>query len=260
MTIIATAMKHLMAAGLAGDDLLRAVAEIEAEVIAQPKHVDDQAERRRTADRERKRDERLRKSAESADSADTSPNESISNPPKPRSSNDDLSPLANRIVSTWNDTAAKAGAREARGFPADRRKLLKARLAEHGEAALFEAIANVAASEFHCGKGDRSWRANLGWVLKAENFQRMLELAPSPSAKPIRNYPPEYLAVTAALTAERDRTGMDTGEYMRRWRELRDQFGIDDGPKAQPPPDKRNGGPRPFGQILTNIVPQEMQQ
>jgi hypothetical protein len=59
-----------------------------------------------------------------------------------------------------------------------RRAALKARIAEHGEAGLFEAIANLAASKFHCGDNDRGWKANLDWFLKPANLQKMLERQP----------------------------------------------------------------------------------
>lgn len=59
MTVIATAIKHMLAAGMDHDAIVAAVADMEANT---PK--DAQAERRRQADKERKR---LRNSAESAD-------------------------------------------------------------------------------------------------------------------------------------------------------------------------------------------------
>jgi hypothetical protein len=78
VSVIATALKHLIAAGVSGDDLVRAVAEMEA---AQPK--DAAAEKRRAWDRERKREERLEakrlstglppESADSADNVDQPP-------------------------------------------------------------------------------------------------------------------------------------------------------------------------------------------
>lgn len=76
MSVIATALKHLIAAGVSGDDLVRAIAEIEA--AAQPV-ADAQADRRRAKDRERKR---LRKSAESAETAEDAETPSL--PPSPQ--------------------------------------------------------------------------------------------------------------------------------------------------------------------------------
>lgn len=65
MSIIAAALKHMLAAGMDHDAIVEAVADMEANA---PK--DATAERRRQADKERKR---LRKSAESAEGADASP-------------------------------------------------------------------------------------------------------------------------------------------------------------------------------------------
>lgn len=66
MGVIATAVKHLIAAGITGEALVGAIAEMEKDLSNQK---DEQAERRRAADRERKK--RLRNSAESAESADS---------------------------------------------------------------------------------------------------------------------------------------------------------------------------------------------
>lgn len=70
MSVIAQAVKHLLAAGVTGDQLVAAIADMEAAQAAN-RPVDEQAERRRAADRERKREGRLRNSADSAEDADT---------------------------------------------------------------------------------------------------------------------------------------------------------------------------------------------
>ena len=83
MAIISAALRELIAAGLEGEDLIAAVERIEAAV---PNSVDEAAERRRSKDRERKRNERLRKSAESAESVeitDTAPPSPLPNVPTP---------------------------------------------------------------------------------------------------------------------------------------------------------------------------------
>ena len=80
MGMIAAAVRELIAAGLSGPALADAVERIEEAAEA---HVDVQAERRRAYDRERKREERLRKSAESADMMDAAPDKEKSPiPPK----------------------------------------------------------------------------------------------------------------------------------------------------------------------------------
>jgi hypothetical protein len=120
-----------------------------------------------------------------ADRNDAPPNDNNSNPPRHRSSDEDLPPeLIDRVVTSWNESAAKAGALPCRGINAKRREGLRARRREHGEAALFEAIRNLAGSEFHCGRNPRGWRATLGWLLgNAETFQGMLELTPMADAQ-----------------------------------------------------------------------------
>jgi hypothetical protein len=78
MSIIATTLKHLIAAGMSGDDLVRAVEEIEAEVQA-ARPVDEAAERRRQRDREYQAEKRAARrqnrqiSADSSDTADAAP-------------------------------------------------------------------------------------------------------------------------------------------------------------------------------------------
>jgi len=67
MSVIAAALKHMLAAGMQHDAIVAAVAEMEAGI-----QKDEQAERRRAADRERKRAKRPRNSADSADNAEVS--------------------------------------------------------------------------------------------------------------------------------------------------------------------------------------------
>ena len=130
----------------------------------------------------------------------TPPNENISNPPPPRSSGEDLTPeLEARIVATWNETAAKAGAARSLGLDGPRRIALQRRLREHGPERVLEAIRNLAATPFHCGRNKSDWRATLGWLLgNGEAFQRMLELSPAEDAQP-----PPMTAEQRAASAER---------------------------------------------------------
>jgi hypothetical protein len=89
-------------------------------------------------------------------------------------------PLAERVVTAWNEGPARKGATRALKLDGARRKMLKARIDEHGEAAIFAAIAGIASSPHHCGSNDRGWRANLGWLLQSpRNFIASLERAAS---------------------------------------------------------------------------------
>jgi hypothetical protein len=105
MSIIATALKHLIAAGVSGDDLVRAVAEMEA---AAPAPVDQAAEKRRAYDRERKRAAKAKRSTgippetvESAENAEPTPSLDKS-PPDPQ-----------KLIPTPHTHGGSAPAREA---------------------------------------------------------------------------------------------------------------------------------------------------
>lgn len=149
--------------------------------------VDAQAERRRAKDRDRKRVNPPRNSAESTESAEAKipPNDIYSNPPEPLSAKADCPPgLEDRVVSAWNETAETAGLPQSRLLNPKRKAALRARAKEHGEAAVFEAIRNTGRSKFHCGENDRGWKADLGWLLTSpEKFQKMLEV--EPAARPV---------------------------------------------------------------------------
>ena len=142
------------------------------------------------------------------DAADAPPNDVNSNPPSPRSSDEDLTPLTEKLVAAWNGSAAAAGAIPCRGLSVRRRTALRARLREHGEAALFEAVRNLAASEFHCGRNPRGWRATLGWLLaKPEAFQGLIELTPAIEARRPAMTPEQQLASTERSAALLERMG-----------------------------------------------------
>lgn len=66
MGVFAVAIRHMLSAGMSGEAVIAAIEEMED---AARHGVDEQAERRRAADRERKRVARLRNSADSADAA-----------------------------------------------------------------------------------------------------------------------------------------------------------------------------------------------
>lgn len=176
MSVIATAVKYLLAAGVTGDALVEAIAEMEA---AQPAKIDHAAENRRAYDRERKRRKKSLSTGIPVDRVESAPppNDIYSNPPEPLSSNEDIPPLPDRVIRAWNDGPAKAGATRCRALDAARRKQLTIRVREHGEEAVFEAIAHIGASDFYCGRNDRGWAASLGWMLESpRNFMKALEL------------------------------------------------------------------------------------
>lgn len=215
-------LRALQANGATVDMIIAAV---EADALAERERLN--LRRSKDAQRQRKSRASRRVTVTPSDNADMVPNDIYSNPPDPSLSKDKPSPLPERVVEAWNGKAGKAGARDARGCPASRKRLVKLREAEHGEAAIFEMIANVAASAFHCGKGDRGWRANLDWALEPKNFQKMLELTPAPSAKPM---------ALVTRTAEQEAAYQD---YLSGKIDQATYFKT--AAKAQPPPTPRQG-------------------
>jgi hypothetical protein len=112
MSLIATAVKHLLAAGVSGDDLVRAIAEMEASA---PSGKDAVAERRRQWDRERKRAERAREDAYLSGGNPPDPVDSVET--ADRAPALDKSPQTPKINPTPHVCVGGASARKAPAFP-----------------------------------------------------------------------------------------------------------------------------------------------
>ena len=135
MSVIATALKHMLAAGMPHDAIVAAVAEMEAGMA-----VDEVAERRRAYDRERKR--KIKSGGipvESADSAECSepslsrpPNENNSNPPTHTHENINTRAKADPFPRpewcpppVWVDLLTNRKAKKLPNTPSAHRKLLR---------------------------------------------------------------------------------------------------------------------------------------
>lgn len=193
MSIIATAVKHLIAAGVTGEALVAAIAEMEA---ARPVTTDPVADKRRAYDRERKRNnpKKGRKSSggipvESAESAGPlPPNDIYSNPPtlpldvsdetsSPVSEIDDEQVPAlqpEHVVEAWNDMAGRHSLPKAKLTPERRRKLL-ARLKQHTVDEWTEAIGAIERNPWMHGDNDRGWRADFDFLLQTKSFTKLIE-------------------------------------------------------------------------------------
>lgn len=189
MSLSPAILRAMQAAGASIDVIIAAV-EADAAVMA------ERAEAKRANNAERQRRFKARKAGKvTPDNAlpalpdvtsPVSPNDIYSNP-LPNPSGTEVPSLCDRVVEAWNQGPAKAGAPKARKLDAARRKALCTRLKEHTEAEVFEAIANIGKSDWHCGKNDRGWSANLGWVLKnPENFNKALELGDRDNVLPLK--------------------------------------------------------------------------
>ncbi len=178
MAIRGEVLDALLAAGATAEQIVAAVkadAAVEAMRLAEKREKD--AERQRKSRSKRRS---CNVTVTPRDSCDA-PNDNISIPQKNLDcSNEQSPPLPVRVVEAWQNGPAKAGARASRQLDTIRKRQLSDRVRDFGEAAVFEAIANAAASPFHCGANERGWRISIGWLLESKkNFLKILELAPS---------------------------------------------------------------------------------
>lgn len=200
MGVIAEAVRHMLAAGMTPDDVVRAISDMEN---ASGPPVDASAERRRAADRDRKRDARLRNSAEvcgsdcmSADADAASPDKSSPTPPEnypspevppspPKGGSSPVADFADLAMEAYNETAPDAGWPLALRLTAARRAAANRRGAEYGGIEVFRsAMARARASPFLCGDNDRGWRASFDFFLQAKSFTKLMEGAYDRPSRP----------------------------------------------------------------------------
>lgn len=140
-----------------------------------------EAERKLIAER-RERD-RLRKAEERAVSKDvhgqavtpTDPSPLEVSPqtplPKPPNQSPPISPKS--VQDCWNEMAGKHGLPTVQAIAGKRLRALRARIGEHGEAKVLEAIRTVPRCPHWLG--ENGWTGNLDSLLRPDNFQRMIE-------------------------------------------------------------------------------------
>lgn len=190
MTIIATALKHMLAAGMEPEAIVAAVAEMERDMVPA---VDRAAEKRREWDRERKRKQRNsalsggspvetggnQVDADTLSAPEVSPHTPLPNPsnpippspPKGGSSPTDV----DRVVTAFSDMARQSGLSVPRAITASRRRSLLLRIEEHGLPAVLDAIERIGRSRFCRGENDRGWRADLDFLCQPKSFVSILE-------------------------------------------------------------------------------------
>lgn len=238
----AAAIRLLAEKGLSAADI--------ADVAEACEPVRSSAAVRQKRHRDKKRDERNERDV----TRNVTPplNEYISNPPDPVGTEVPTFPsLESRVVEAWNEGPGKRGATRSQRLDTGRRRSLAARVREHGEAAVFQAIRGIAVSDFHCGIGEKSYRTNLGWLLKSpEHFVAAMERAEAsvPAAKPSLN-PAEQAARLREQAASFRRIGRedDAADAERRAVMLLGQ------PPGSPPGRDRGGPARPIAQLVRNF-------
>jgi hypothetical protein len=183
MAISATVIDAMVAAGCSAEQL---AAVIKADIAEQ--EAKRESKRENNAERQQRwRDRRVSRKSNGSNAlrSVTPPIDNIHTPGSPSSAEaDDAPPSVERVISHWNEVAARSGMKPARALNADRRSKLCRRLSEFSEETLIDGINRLAASPFHCGEGSRGWKADIGWFVKsAENVTKALELdAPKPTS------------------------------------------------------------------------------
>jgi hypothetical protein len=220
--MMAMAIKLLIEAGVSGDGLVEAVARLEASAD------------RRSPGAKRQARYRERSKAVAVSASDAAPLLPLCF--------EDTPPFADRVVTAWNLAAARAGLSTARALDGARKARLATRVKTHGEQAVFEAIANLSESRFHCGGNNHGWKATLGWLLESPvNFLKALELGQRSCET---TAPPSMSAAERAAYLEQ----LDA----RPWANLRPSCTK----PARPRPRDRGAGPRPIGALAGGIAAQ----
>lgn len=78
-------------------------------------------------------------------------------------------------VSEYNDLASRSPIPKIMGLSDKRKKLLSARLKEHGLEGWRKVLYAVEGSSFLCGENDRKWRADFDWLVNPNKFLKVLE-------------------------------------------------------------------------------------
>lgn len=157
-------------------------AELVAEVamkLARAEAASEVLEQRRAKDRERKK--APRNSEESAEvrgtvgspSPEVFPHTPFPNPnpipPAPKGAS------PQKIMAAWNEMAERTGLPAVKSLTSDRLRRLKARIGDHGESGLLDAIQAVGKSKFCRGENDRGWRADFDFLLQPKSCVRLIE-------------------------------------------------------------------------------------
>ena len=91
-------------------------------------------------------------------------------------SNQESKDLFQPIIEAWN-ALSSIGIKPVRSVSvgSKRNDTLRARIREHGEATVIEAIERIRNSDFLQGKNSRGWTITFDWFLLPSNFQKVLE-------------------------------------------------------------------------------------
>lgn len=81
--------------------------------------------------------------------------------------------VLNDVVAEFNQTVMRLP--KVTALTPKRQREIKARISEHGREAISLCFFKTDQSDFLCGVNDRGWMASFDWILKPENFVRIIE-------------------------------------------------------------------------------------
>lgn len=90
-----------------------------------------------------------------------------------KSSGDDLT--VNDVIEAWNELAEQCGLSKVTKVTENRRKHIKARIAEYSAEDWSKALAAIYRSDFLRGDNDRAWKADFDFLLQPKSFIKLVE-------------------------------------------------------------------------------------
>lgn len=201
MSVIATAVKHMLAANMPHDEIVAAIAEMEECASSKVVTTKRQERNRRYYERLKASEKRLNKTnSDDSDGGALSPQKSSPTPPKkltpitppspPKGGSSPADPSVSEALDAYHAVASRCGLASVRVLTTARQRKLAAVVRQHGIAVWFEALGKVEASAFCTGQNDRGWRADLDFLLQPSSFTALLEGRYDNRSSVKRNEPP----------------------------------------------------------------------
>jgi hypothetical protein len=182
MSLSAAVIRELVAAGVTGDALVTAVAEME-EAMKPVRSSGAERTRRWREKKDQRHGDVTSVTVTECDEQKGFDKEKSPTPPKEITSKKGNTLMREGIKSdeelafeAWNDLAAELDLSKAQVLSPERRKAIKSRLNECGGlTGWLDAMAKIRGSPFCTGDNDKGWKADLDFVLQRKSFTRLME-------------------------------------------------------------------------------------
>ncbi|MBV2144219.1 DNA replication protein [Falsochrobactrum sp. TDYN1] len=219
MSVIATAVKHMLAANMSHEDIVLAIAEMEQSNAPSAVTNKRQERNRRYYERLKASEKRLNKTEQDvSDGGNLSPEKRSPIPPKKLTPINPPSPPKggssptdfdhSEALEAYQATASRCDLPSVRVLTAARKQKLAAVLRQHGLPVWLEALAKIEASSFCTGGNDRGWRADLDFLLQPSSFAAILEGRYDNRQGKRKEPPPKPRSIGDALRDEARRHGV----------------------------------------------------